>query len=277
MSLHRFDDVDAFAAAATPLVAGDDARSVGLRVWIAGAKQARDPERRFMATWLHGGVSGVGYQRGEYPLVIGDSAPAACAAFADALAPEWPQLAGVVGSEIACAAFARRWQARTGRRHAPRFHMRNHVLDRLVTLTAVPGSARIASDDDRDWLLAMHQAFAEEAHVAWTPQNARRLVDERLAAASFRIWSDGVDVAFAGFTPAASDAARIAPVYTLPAFRRRGYGAALVGAICADLLASGRRVFLVTDVTNPTSNRLYARLGFRPLDDFREFDFVSAG
>ena len=109
----------------------------------------------------------------------------------------------------------------------------------------------------------------------WTPQTARRLVDERLATRSFRIWNEVADVAFAGFTLAGHDAARIAPVYTLPAFRNRGYGAAVVGAICADLVAAGRRVYLVTDVTNPTSNRLYARIGFRPLDDFREFDLVD--
>jgi predicted GNAT family acetyltransferase len=155
--------------------------------------------------------------------------------------------------------------------------MRNHVLDQLVLPATVPGNARVADGADREWLLAMHGAFAEEARVSWTSQSAQRTIDERLAAGLFRVWSDDGDVAFAGFTYAGSEAARIAPVYTLPNFRRCGYGAALVGALCADLLASGRRVFLVTDVTNPTSNQLYARLGFRPLDEFCELDFVGPG
>ena len=275
MTLDRFDDADAFAAAAVPLVAADQARVVGVEVWVAGIKQARSGERRFMATWREGAAVGVGYQRGEAPLVLGDSAPRACVAFADALAGEHATLAGVVGTEPACQAFAQRWHVLTGRTHSPRFHMRNHMLDRLVVPRPVNGRVRVAAGGDREWLLDMHHAFAQEAGVAWTPQTAQRLVDERLAMAAFRIWNDGGDVAFAGFTPAGNHAARVAPVYTLPAFRRRGYGAALVGAICADLLAAGRRVFLVTDVTNPTSNQLYARLGFRPLDDFREFDLVA--
>jgi predicted GNAT family acetyltransferase len=193
------------------------------------------------------------------------------------LASEHPELRGVVGSAEACAAFAQRWHALTGRSHALRHRMRNHVLDQLVLPATVPGNARVADGADREWLLAMHGAFAEEARVSWTSQSAQRTIDERLAAGLFRVWSDDGDVAFAGFTYAGSEAARIAPVYTLPNFRRCGYGAALVGALCADLLASGRRVFLVTDVTNPTSNQLYARLGFRPLDEFCELDFVGPG
>lgn len=275
MTLTRFDDADAFLAAAGPLVVHDAARTVWLRAWVESLKAAPQAERSFMAIWVRDATTGVGCQRGELPLVIGDSSQEAAVAFADALADEHPALSGVVGTLPACEAFVQRWQRRTGRTHALRFHMRNHVLDRLIAPAIVPGRVRVADASDREWLLEMHNAFAAETGVAWTSRSAERLVDERLAKASFRIWNDGVDVAFAGFAPAGRDAARVAPVYTLPRCRRRGYGGALVGAICADLLASGRRVYLVTDVSNPTSNQLYARLGFRPLDDFREFGLLE--
>jgi predicted GNAT family acetyltransferase len=274
MSLRRFEDARAFLAASIPLLAGDQARIAWLRAWVEGRKHVAE-ERSFMVTWVANGSTGVASQYGDAPLIVGDSAPEATEAFADALASEHPELRGVVGSAEACEAFARRWQALTGRPHALRHRMRNHVLDRLVLPAAVAGAVRVADGADREWLLAMHGAFAEEARVSWTPQSAQRTIDERLEAGLFRIWNDAEDVAFAGFTYAGSEAARVAPVYTLPDFRRRGYGAALVGAICADFLASGHRVFLVTDVTNPTSNQLYARLGFRPLDEFCELDFVG--
>ena len=275
MSLIRFDSVDAYLAAAAPLIARDPARSVSLRTWIEGVRRSTVPERVFMALWRSGDHCGVGYQCGDHPLVVGDSAPQACVAFADALADEHPSLDGVVGRRDACEAFAARWRARTGRTHLLRFHMRNHVLHELIPPAEVSGSIRVADGADRDWLLAMHRDFADESRVPSPPDSARRVVDERLALGTFRIWNDGEDVAFAGFSVAPPDAARVGPVYTRPAWRRRGYAAALVGAICAELVPSRRQVFLVTDVANPTSNALYERLGFVPLEDSHWFDLVA--
>ena len=74
MSLIRFDSADAYLAAAAPLIAHDAARSVGLRAWIEGTKQASATERAFMAIWRSGEAVGVAYQRGEQPVLIGDSA-----------------------------------------------------------------------------------------------------------------------------------------------------------------------------------------------------------
>ena len=48
-------------------------------------------------------------------------------------------------------------------------------------------------------------------------------------------------VAFAGFNDAAPDFARIAPVYTLPECRGRGYATSLVARMSRELLARGKR------------------------------------
>ena len=152
--------------------------------------------------------------------------------------------------------------------------MRNHMLRELVPPAEVCGAIRVAGEADRDWLLAMHHDFAVEARMPSPPGSARRVVDERLAWRAFRIWNDGEDVAFAGFSVAPPDAARVGPVYTRPSSRGKGYAAALVGAICAELVRSRRQVFLVTDVANATSNALYERLGFVPLADAHWFDLV---
>lgn len=56
-----------------------------------------------------------------------------------------------------------------------------------------------------------------------------------------------------------------------------GDAGAIVAAPARALLGSGRRrLFLVTDVANPTSNAIYGRIGFRPLSDIHHVDFVGA-
>ncbi len=98
----------------------------------------------------------------------------------------------------------------------------------------------------------------------------------RIARGDFRIWDDGGSVAYAGYNDAAPDFARIAPVYTLPECRGRGYATALVAALARELLARGKqRLFLTTDVANPTSNAIYARIGFRAENDDCGFDFIA--
>ena len=68
---------------------------------------------------------------------------------------------------------------------------------------------------------------------------------------------------------------RIGPVYTPPEHRNRGYAAAVTSAAARWALDHGaRHVAIFTDLDNPTTNRLYPRLGFRPRYDALELHFV---
>ena len=70
---------------------------------------------------------------------------------------------------------------------------------------------------------------------------------------------------------------RIGPVYTPPEHRRRGYAAAVTAAAARWAQDRGaRHVLLYTDLANPTTNRLYPRLGFRPRYDAVELRFEPA-
>ena len=66
-------------------------------------------------------------------------------------------------------------------------------------------------------------------------------------------------------------------MYTPPQARGRGYATALVAALSQALLDEGRqRLFLITDLANPVSNSIYAKIGYRPQSDLFHFDFVDA-
>jgi predicted GNAT family acetyltransferase len=57
-------------------------------------------------------------------------------------------------------------------------------------------------------------------------------------------------------------------VYTPPHLRLRGHGAAVTAAVSqAAIEAGAQEVVLFTDLSNPTSNALYQRLGYRPVED----------
>ncbi len=72
----------------------------------------------------------------------------------------------------------------------------------------------------------------------------------------------------AGHTREVAGMVRVAPVYTPPGLRTRGYAAAVTAAVSRAVRDAGATdVVLFTDLDNPTSNALYQRLGYRPIHD----------
>ena len=57
------------------------------------------------------------------------------------------------------------------------------------------------------------------------------------------------------------------PVYTPAAHRGHGYASVLTAHVSRLLRDSGTRVCLFTDQANPTSNKIYAAIGYEPVVD----------
>ena len=278
MQVIRHSDPDTFLDAATPMAARGEASAS----FFTGAAHTlmrtppRASDRVYLATCTSDGALGAAIQRDDGPVLIGESDEAAAIAFASDLARDWPELQGVMGAASGCEAFARRWFDLTGRAHQLRVRLRQHVLTAVNDVPTARGAPRVASAADIEWLIDVHVAFIAEVGIPDPPQRVREFMPIRVARGDFWIWDDGGRVAYAGFNDAAPDFARIAPVYTVPDARGRGYATALVADLARELLARGKRkLFLTTDVANPTSNAIYARIGFRAENDDCGFDFVA--
>ena len=90
------------------------------------------------------------------------------------------------------------------------------------------------------------------------------------------LWlDDGRPVSLTGVGGLTPHGIRVGPVYTPPELRGRGYASNLVAAASQLQLETGRTfVFLFTDLTNPTANRIYQAIGYEPVIDFVEWDFT---
>jgi predicted GNAT family acetyltransferase len=119
------------------------------------------------------------------------------------------------------------------------------------------------------------RAFNEE--IGEDPGDVDTRARQRVADECIHLWRDGgqfVSIAAAvGRTPSGI---RIGLVYTPPPLRRRGYAGALVAALSQKLLDSGRRFcFLFTDMTNPTSNKIYQQIGYQKICEQRQVLFAD--
>jgi predicted GNAT family acetyltransferase len=121
----------------------------------------------------------------------------------------------------------------------------------------------------RQW----YQAFTQEAY----PHGADNddAVDAALDTFGCWLWVDpnGVVVSLATRRPIVAGSARVGPVYTPSRWRGHGYGSSVTAAATRDVLDDGGVPVLFTDLSNPTSNDIYRRLGYFPVEDRLEIEF----
>ena len=170
---------------------------------------------------------------------------------------------GVNGEKATVAEFADAWTEHTGAVSSLRRAMRMYRLAELRPPAQSAGEARAATEDDRDLVCAWLVRFQAEA-AQNEPLEVSAVVARRLAAGELWLWSaEGAPVALAAHSAPAAGVARVGPVYTPPAHRRRGYGSAVTAWATGEALRAGaEHVVLYTDLANPTSNAIYQRIGY---------------
>ena len=220
--------------------------------------------------WASAGglVDGAFIHTPPYPAQLSALPRAAVEPLAELLAVSDRRLAGVGAVGGVAEEFAAAWCARRDEIAELALRLRLYRLAALRSPEpAPPGRADVATIADRALVRAWIEAFALETGAQ---MGGSRTLDQRLAAGSLTIWRDarGTPVSLAGWSREVGGARRIGPVYTVEQHRGHGYGAAVTAVACRRALDGGTtQLLLYADIDNPTSNTLYRRLGFEPVED----------
>jgi predicted GNAT family acetyltransferase len=271
-------DPAAFLVAAMPLLADDEARH-NLILGVAGTIRDQPslyPEHRLWLVQDRRETVAAALRTPPQNLVLArPRRRGALDVLADALEEDLP---GAVGAVPEVEEFASAWSRRTAAAWRIRVRQGIYALERVVAVSGVPGGMRAATLEDRPLLLEWWRAFAVEALHERSPDEERleRSLDHRLTSdgSGLRLWVHGDPVSLAGFGGRTPNGIRVGPVYTPPERRGRGYASALVAELSATLLAARYRFcFLYTDLANPTSNRIYERIGYERVCESAEIAF----
>ncbi|KOU68952.1 acetyltransferase [Streptomyces sp. MMG1533] len=186
-------------------------------------------------------------------------------------------LPSVSADHSTATAFAAAWQRHTGA--TPKIRDTRLRLYRLGTLTPpepMPaGRGRVLGEQDLEqdmfWCGEFAKAVGEDVSI-----DADTWADTRFADKRYTLWEtpDGTPVSIAGMNPLIGGQIQVDIVYTPADLRGRGYAGAVTAEVSLAALAAGARdVVLFADLSNPTSNALYQRLGYRTLTDWAAYDF----
>ena len=185
---------------------------------------------------------------------------------------------GVVGPASAAQAFSACW-AEAVPSASPKETMRMRVFEARAVADAPlsAGALRLASMDDHllmaQWIDAFSQeALGEPADLDKAKKSAERFIADK----QLYIWDCNGPVSIAKTTRPMRKGISVTAVYTPPEQRNKGYSTSCVASLTKKLL-SERYSFcsLFADQANPTSNSIYAKIGYVPLGDALEIDFAT--
>ncbi|GIH20286.1 GNAT family N-acetyltransferase [Rugosimonospora africana] len=231
------------------------------------------PGTRWLRVHDGHGLVGVALWTPSHGIGLSPMPTGAAEALADHLAAESARAPRANGIEEPAGVFADRYAGATGRSAIRVTRQGLYRLDRVTPPVEVPGRPRPAVRADRPLILAWLRAFHDDVDPHRPPDDMGSQVDRWLATGPLMwFWEvDGEPVSFARRTPITpgpglrTTVARVGAVYTPREHRGHGYASANVAAVSQNALESGARAcMLYTDLANPTSNKIYQAIGYRP-------------
>ena len=284
MEVLRYDDASAFRRDGGPILMAAVARN-NLPLAILHVLQDQPDVYPVFHLWMavrDGRPRGLAMQTEPYNVILAEPLEdAAVDALARAVVDDRGPLPGVVGNRPWVERFSEAVATMTGRASERILEEGVWELTGVADVPRPGGAARVATSEDRDLLRGWIRAFTGEALAARHTRDHDRSdleLDLRLAGrgGGIWLWEDGGPVSMSGHRDVPGVGSRIGPVYTPAERRSRGYATRLVAELSAARLALGDPAcFLFTDLTNPTSNAIYARIGYRRIAEAAEYAFAD--
>lgn len=249
-----------FDADHRPALEADEVRQ---NLMLAILERAVKEKPADFMSWTLGGPGACAVKTAGWPILLGDVSEAQCRTLAEETSSlDYP---GVIGPDLTAPWFVAQARAR-GLDFVDPIAQQIHALSERPTYPGASGHARAVTAEDAPLFADWRTAFSREA-TPRDPIPTREELERTAGEGRYSFWiDDGRPVSLAGIVRRLRSCAAIAGVYTPPALRGRGYAGSVTAAVVERIYAEGRTTAcLYTDLSNPFSNRCYAKIGFKPV------------
>jgi predicted GNAT family acetyltransferase len=194
--------------------------------------------------------------------------------FAAEVSSIFDEIPGVVGEPGITDMFARAWSSVRGCGIQGTMLQRVYSLSEVRPIRLSEGKLRKAGETDKQLVVQWVAAFQEDIFGQVDDGQIAVQAGKQVDRGEVYLWEDGEPVSMAAACRPTGDAVSIGLVYTPPPLRNNGYASSCVATLCERLLESGYRYcMLYTDLSNPTSNSIYKRIGFTEVCDSVDYTF----
>ncbi|MEM9951945.1 MAG: GNAT family N-acetyltransferase [Chloroflexota bacterium] len=206
----------------------------------------------------------------------------AIAVIVNAYAEHYEMVQDVVGEPDDSEEFARLWQQKRGHNYHTMMDYGYYQLEDVIQPNHVNGHSRLAEEDDFELLVNWLMQFNIDTGLDVNPsrefakKNIRRKLEQPILG-GIRIWmDDNQPVSMAAVTRELPNGGNISLVYTPKQYRGHGYASAITATVSQDVLDMGKSFScLATDMSNPTSNKIYQAIGYQFVGYHRRIKFEN--
>ena len=275
-SLHRFIEPAHFLARAEPFLRAAEVENVLMLGICSPGGSGRFDDSCYLATVEEDeAVVACALRTPPYSAVLTRADREALELLVTDLAGKYQDLPAAAGPEPAIRDFAELWTARTGATARPAVRMRVFEARHVFQPPLPSGAFRMATEADLATATQWAEAFFDETGLN-DPSDASDVAREQIRRGSLFIWEDTRPVSMAAWAGRTGQTVRVNSVYTSPEHRGRGYASACVAFLTQRLLDEGlTSCCIYTDLANPTSNKIYQAIGYRPVADVTEYRFEA--
>lgn len=178
-------------------------------------------------------------------------------------------IAGVFGPTEEAKAFSQEWMQIRECQTSVAMDQMLYKLNTVIWPIKTEGSIRVAEARDAVIIAQWEYDFLKEAlpFEATSLELVRQNSERRISSGMTFIWEvDEQPVSITSLARPTTHGIAIIGVYTPPEHRKKGYAAALVATVSAEGLKRGKDFCtLYTDLSNPTSNSIYRKIGYYPV------------
>lgn len=186
---------------------------------------------------------------------------------------------GIMAPETFCLHFCKHVYACTSWELKRDMSMDLMILTKVIPCKTPEGLARLATKEDVDTLLAWGDAFRKEVDIIFPPsdEEARRnAMLKKIEQGDAFVFEDatGKLVSTACLNKELPKSVAVGSVYTPKEERGKGYSTANMINLCNTALARGNECLsLYVDKANPSSTRVYSKIGFKTMRDQTTYIF----
>jgi len=197
----------------------------------------------------------------------------------DSLIEENMDLPGVLGTKEGAEEFTRLWCK--GKKIKANLIAYERIYKLIEVAEETLGDRKLINADNsfQELILKWGREFILEAlpesevklRDDWNPSLIRSIDEKRI----FLLLDNGSPLSMARRAGKTPNGITVNLVYTPPSLRRKGYATECVAKLSKLLLDEGNKFcFLFTDLLNPTSNSIYQKIGYRPIIDVDQYEFI---
>ncbi|MFH2116669.1 MAG: GNAT family N-acetyltransferase [Bacillota bacterium] len=175
---------------------------------------------------------------------------------------------GIIGMREHCEVYHSKYKEITGKELIVKMDQRIYYCPKVHELSQKIGLVRLANESDIEYLVDWAFNFSHDIGEPVTTEQAQNHIEYQIDTKTLYVLElNNQLVSMAARSRSLNTTESVGFVYTPVKLRKNGYARRIVEEVTSKVLNDNKIATLYTDLSNPTSNSIYMKIGYKPYCD----------